>query len=387
MDGSSATTATTMTTLEQVMTQAYNVRVADGTWDRHFAGLIDLEAQPFCTGASNAWPTPVEEEETDGSDLLRVLDKGVFTCGRVANVKHVSNDPAADTPLIETGNATTNAVTGLVAEFWDSVVAAASDAMGTQIQLEWQLFESSQATLDAVRDGTVDAACGGWVPDATYNLPPSDDDEGIVVSRGYAFCMQTCPIYLRQTYIYTSTANSWDDLLMAMENGDVTDICVTGGTGREASCQHMLDLLANLEQEDIKCTGYGSDAYAQFAAGACQAVWRGAPPQDDQAELLNEIVIPMIHAEVAFFRSQDLVIVDDDSAMTTTTTKTSLEVAVTHVYESLLDDGVWNELYGDMLGLEPTNYCKGQADHWPVTEEPTPDSDLSAVIDRGTFRW
>lgn len=367
------------TTLEQLMTRAYNARVADGTWDDTFGDMPDIHQQAFCNGATDDWPIPPVES---GTDLERVVQAGVFKCGYVQNADYKSTNGET---LIASGEES-GTVQGLVVDYWNSMVNYASNAIGEDINLEWTLYSTPQEVLDALKTGGsdgIDAACGRWSPYGTYD--DSDLDEE--VARSVVFSYQTCPTYLQDTIVYTPSdggATTFEELLAAIDDGDVSDICVTGtpNGGTEANCQYTMNLYTE-EDDSVSCTGFGGDAFTALDAGdACEAVYGGVPPTTSS---YNRIVLPSPYSPVTFFRQKDLPpeqVVDEEPFVSS---KTSLELAITKSFGALVNNGQWGEVFGDIDGIDPSSFCYGDDDSWP-DQEPTEGSDLQAVIDRGTFR-
>lgn len=152
------------TSLEQLMTRAYNARVADSTFDDIFLGIEGMLPNSFCRGSVSDWPVPNVEEETD---LQRVIDAGVFRCGYVQNQRIASRDgdPDEEVVILQTGSEV-NEVEGAVVDWWNSLVSyAATEVDADQgLDVEWILFPSSQDVFDGLAQGAIDAACGPFAP-------------------------------------------------------------------------------------------------------------------------------------------------------------------------------------------------------------------------------
>lgn len=379
------------TTLEQLMTRAFNEKVSDGTWHRLFGSLSDIKPQPFCKGETDDWPIP--RIAGTGYDLARVVDAGTFKCGYVKNQLGTSADPSNNAVLLRTVE-TPESVSGLIPDQWTAIVGAASDAIGEPISLEWVLFDTSQAVFDGLRNGDIDAACGALSPDGVYAVTGGDaerhsdvfSEKPAAVARAAVFSAMACPTFLRETYAFAPAAaggiGTFEDLLAAVKGGAVTDICVGAapGGGTEATCNHLFDLFA--EGGEVTCTGYGRDAFLQLSAGRCQAVWY-ATPEAGTADDYSSFALPTLVSPVSFFRQTDLPPPEDPAA----SSKTSLELAVTKSFEALVGDGVWTETFGGLVGIQPTLFCNGDDVNWPADPTPEQGSDLKSVVDRGVFRW
>lgn len=360
-----------MTSLEQVMTRAYNARILDGTFDTIYSGLENVFPQPFCSGDISDWPLP---EVVPSTDLAAVLERGVFRCGWIENVHYVTTPENVVT--IASGNAT-NQVTGLMADWWLSIVDYVSEESGLGfLDLEWRLYPSSQASFEALAAGEVDALCASWAPDGVYKTP-----DGEAVARAALFSMQTCPTFLQQKFLFvpsTSPMTTFEELIAAINDGSVTDVCVTGiaGGGFETSCQNTLSLYAD---GTVTCTGFGEGSFAALGQGTCQAIWDGSPPDGEAANYIA-IPLPFFYAPTSYFRQADLPESDPPKSE-----QTSLELAVTKSFESIIEKGAWNELFDGLISIKPASFCFGDTAVWPLpaAEEGT---DLAAVLERGSLR-
>jgi len=176
------------TTLERVMTRAFNAKTADGTWQSIFGGYgSDLRPQSFCTGAYEQWPSYPTSAASDssnetsanvaGTDLERVVgtNGGVFRCGYLQSTEyHMFYNEETDenvdlirTPgppgedddpqQVDADGGFVGSATGLIADFWNEMAAF------NNMTVQWKLYPSSQATLTALNNGNIDAACGKYV--------------------------------------------------------------------------------------------------------------------------------------------------------------------------------------------------------------------------------
>jgi len=141
--------ASSMTTLEQLMTAAFNARVADGTWRRIFGGMLGIEPQPFCNGDVQPWLVP---PVGPGTDLERVVDAGMFRCGYIQNDQDSSLDGKV---LLESDY---DSVSGAIVDYWNEIVNYASDAISKPIQIEWVLYSTPGEVFSAIMSGDVDAS-------------------------------------------------------------------------------------------------------------------------------------------------------------------------------------------------------------------------------------
>ena len=313
------------TTLEQVVTKAFNVRVADGSWSM-LGGLVDTRLVSFCTGSAENWPLP---EVKPDSDLARVIDTGVFRCGYTQGVTFGSVNGEI---FIQTGTAT-NEVSGLAVDFWNVLMEEMSILLSTPIAAEWTLYPTSQDVLTALYNGEVDSACAYWAADSGWQRP-----NGQEVARGLAFSTMTCPTVLQFSTIFTlaeSGITSFDELVDAVDDGLATRICVSEapGGGFEMSCQNLMDEYA--PKGMVQCQGVGDQSFAQLTAGECIAVFEGIPPDD--ISNYNTFPQPDLLARVSFFRAFELVnrplTPATTSAAVWTSTSTSVEVTKTAASE------------------------------------------------------
>jgi len=364
------------TSLERVMTRAYQARIRDGTWRRVFGNSAssDLMPQPFCNGDVDAW-SPDDAQEGDnvladeqGTDLARVVETGVFTCGFLSNAKFEAKNPFlpeenATTLLIETGVFVDLLITGALVEYWESLVSYLSDVVGKEIDLQWNLFETEQTLFERLRDGNVDALCGSFAPDAKYLMESVEDPsefvdgkEAMVTYAPFSFRVMTCPSYLKQAYYYLrgdSGITTVEELRNAIATGRVSLFCVAGFK-TEPTVWDSLD------------------------QGFCQAVYDGVPPANNS---YVAIPAPLLQSPVSYFRSKDLPSLSSDgtgdassaeSSLKATTT-TTLETAVTRAYLELVDDSTWSNLFGGLQGVEGTDFCNApggnNAQFWPTPTE------------------
>lgn len=361
------------TSLEQLITRAFNARVADGTWASIYGSYDDLIEQPYCSGFVDDWLLP----EVTG-DLQRVLEKGVFTCGYSQNVNYEVAGSPENGILIRAGE-TPDTLTGMHVDWWESLIEYAGEAIDTPMQLEWKLYPSSQDAFTALYEGEIDAMCAQWAGDGTWMVPGLEES----YVRGVYFDVFTCPPFLQRKFVYTNvslgTFPTIESLADPIIDGRITDVCVTGtpGGGFEQSCENTIQLYTN---ETVRCTGYGADAFAEFLDGKCQAVWDGVPPPATFSRY-NAIELPYLYVPVYYFRQKDLPKSDPPKS-----SKTTLELAVTLAYERVIEKGVWDKLIGSVAGIETAGFCFGDSRNWPQPAV-VDGTDLAAVVNRGTFIW
>lgn len=359
------------TSLEFLMSRAYNGRVADGTWFQIFGDFPDLFPQSFCTGATENWPLPFDVE----GDLLRLIRSQVFNCGYVQNTTYYtgSNSPN-NSILIQTDAGST--VTGPIADFWSTLISYAAEAVNVSLTLNWKLFLTSDATFEALLNGEVDGVCGYSAPDGHFLYPGTNES----VSRSIVFSSQTCPTFFEQRYIYVNKTDNITTFPEFVDNLlNYSQICVTGTPrgGFVTSCDNSF-LPFN---EPVTCTGYGLGAFDAFFGGNCQAVWGGYPTAA-QAGQLTAIAMPDLYSPVSYFRQRDL-----PPQQPFISTKTSLEIVMTRAFEEMAFNGVWFNTFASLPGIKPTGFCNGDVDQWPIPIDVVPGSDLDTVLRNNTFRW
>jgi len=133
-------------------------------------------------------------------------------------------------PSISEDGIEETSTTGLVPDFWSVLVAGIGEDFGSDIELEWQLYDSSQDVFDALQNGEIDSACGYWFPQGQWRNPETD----AVLARPLAFSMQSCPTLIQTSYVYTSAdgdINSLESLTGAINSRDATApfrVCVAG---------------------------------------------------------------------------------------------------------------------------------------------------------------
>jgi len=197
---------------------------------------------------------------------------------------------------------------------------------------------------------------------------------------------------MQTRYVYApvdSDITTWDDVVSAINDGTVVDVCATGGPngGIEASCQNTMERYLTDESEAqqgraVNCTGNRQESFQNLEEGLCQLVWDGVPEDVRTRDEYNLIPFPFPYGMVSFFRQTDFV--EDETPPVTD--KTSLEVALTNSFEQLVTDGTWDALFAGIPGTEISGYCSGDSENWPLPD-PELDTDLQAVLDSGKFRW
>jgi len=333
------------TTLERLITRAFNARIQDGTWIERFGLIPNVDPQPTCGGTVDDWP--ISQEDGDG-DLLQVLESGVFKCGHIRNSKYVTGGNVTSVTLLETSD---TSASGAIADFFDDIVGYAGSEMGNRrLQVEWLLFDNAQETFDALQDGTIDAACGYWSGEASWD--PSEFDvsggssEG-TLSRAYYFNPMACRTFVQQKYLYAPFQGpeyrNFDELIQRGVNGrgNIRNVCVSGnaGGGFESDCQTTFNRYTDL----VTCTGVGTGTvpFEFLEAGDCEAVWDGAPPEPD---LFQAVEFPYLYAPVTYFRPTELVFTSPPTPPRTNLT--TLEVAMTRSFDYLVATGDWDDVFG-----------------------------------------
>lgn len=416
-----------MTSLEALFTRSYNELVVNGKWSQIFgpkssnsssSATYDISEQSYCIGSPEIWPLPRQLDPN--RDLQKVLNRGIFRCAYLQNVNYEVYDSTSGTnrPLIVTDS--NHTASGMVVDWWDALAEQASQTVnvlynGTyNITVEWNLYPTSQAALEAVYVGQADAACGYWAPDGSFTPPSSSNVTVPKVERSVSFHRFTCPTVSQQKYIYTLASDSgtgsittFDELITAFNNGQIssTSICVTGSPngGFATSCQNTFDQYAT---SNVTCEGLRSASFDGLQTGQCFAVWDGVPNVTSRS-LYNMIPMPApYYWPTSFFRQDDL---RNDTMPPGSgsvppalpngvrSSKTTLELAFTRAYEQLVFSGVSKEYFNsDVQGITNTSYCTGDYELWPMPSgfiptnpDGTPDitTDLQAVLDRKVFRW
>lgn len=287
---------TTMTTLEQLMTRAYQEKIQDGTWHSIFSDLELISPQPFCSGNTESWPWPkiqIGSETVGRSDLEKVITGRIFNCGYVKNIKFtaaqdmsdgvdgsMSSSSLRDVVLIETNE--THAE-GLLVDYWNAMIdyinkEAFKDVGEDPILLQWKLYDTPDEALEALLAGEIDAACARWDVEGNFKLSDVLSQE---VSRLYVMRAQTCPSYLSQTFSYARKRRGevpLSEFASAIENGRVRNVCVRSvpSGSLEESCETELNEYSTSQQ--VTCSGYGPTAIQPYFAGVCQAVWENYSP-------------------------------------------------------------------------------------------------------------
>jgi len=200
--------------------------------------------------------------------------------------------------------------------------------------------------------------------------------------------MMTCPTLLQQRYVYgpskgKNSFNSWNEFLQAVNDGDIESVCVAAG-GTTSDCQSAT--LGN-GGDKANCVGPYSNPFERLDDKECDAVWGGAFPPGDQdyAKDFNSVSLPNLRPLVSVFRQTDLADVSGEGKLDSS--KTTLEIAATRAFQSLVGDGTWQSVFGNIRGVDESGFCGGE-EYWPLPETDAVEvSDLRAVLNRGTFRW
>lgn len=395
-----ASTPVLPTSLEIIFTQAYQRAVGAGDWHTIFGSTgggvdgDDIHKDSFCTGGDPDDWAIAGGTINPGSDLEAVVQRGSFRCGVVQNADFRSSSGQV---LIQSGSAATATeppvVTGAIVDWFDIVAGYAGDALGTDIDIEWALYESSQATLDALKAGDIDSACGYWSPDGVW----TDSVTGNEIARGAAFSTQWCPTFIQQGYIYTAAAATesiltFNELVGSIVSEILNDpnavitICAPAlpDAGLVTTCQNTLNDYAKTTSKNVVCEGVGSSetAFSMLSNGDCMAVYSGHPGSDGDDSLYNKFPQPSVFPAVSFFRHKDLN--NNDNNM-----PTSLQLAVTRAFDDLVAMGTNADIFGNLADrYEATSFCTGNG-AWPVQNvdnESSSSSDLAKLLDRQVFR-
>jgi len=167
-----SSTSSSMTSLEQLATRAFNAKIADGTWRRLFGATADTRPpQPYCNGVvDNSWPVVPSSAVVPGSDLERAARTGKFRCAFVAPYSLRSSDNTT-VLLLETqvlpsddddddsgvAGSSSNRVSGIIHEYWREMTEYIGTVVGSTLELEWKLYATSREVLEAVANGEADA--------------------------------------------------------------------------------------------------------------------------------------------------------------------------------------------------------------------------------------
>jgi len=287
------------TSLEQAFFAAFNERVQDGTWGAvigyPYSGLFGGN---LCMGdLSNAQYPTVQH----GTDLNHVLQTGQFTCGYNHGLRQYSSDGQI---LLDT---TGSVAIGKIVDLFSFLAISISAHYGPAVNVVWDTNMSSpDGVLNAVLNGTYDAACGALSPGATFVF------EGETVPRSYYMSLFQCFTYFFPPLITTLSGadiSSFTDIVDAIESAELTSstfrICTTGTPdgGLTQICTGTLIPYVSSYQ----CVGLGLLAYPDLNSGYCDAVW-GSPPIDtptDPKQHYVSFTAPIIASEGSFFRSED----------------------------------------------------------------------------------
>lgn len=131
------------------------------------------------------------------------------------------------------------------------------------------------------------------------------------------------PTYLSEAFSYDGNRRGTTPLsefATDVENGSVKSVCVrsTPDGQLEDSCEAELNQYTTTQR--VTCTGFGPAAFQPYLAGTCQAVWEEYSP-------------------ISYFRQYDLYLTENQEMPPSR--KTSLEIATTHVFHSLIYDLTW----------------------------------------------
>jgi len=140
------------TSLEVAAINAYESLVGSDRWFDFFGGISGIEPTDYCTGQPQYWPPPVVPETK--SDLAKMLDNGIFTCGYSENFVAYASDGQV---LIDSRNGN---ITGLIPSFWAALVQQIGASYNKDLALVWVITNSSKAVFDLLNDGVIDSACG-----------------------------------------------------------------------------------------------------------------------------------------------------------------------------------------------------------------------------------
>jgi len=391
------------TTLEQALTHAYNLQIADGTWARTFgrSSLSDFRADNFCTGSVEGWPIPTVEPGTDlarvifgndagadpaadGASTSSAANNSTFHCGFLEDIKFAT--PTGEV-MILTSKADNGTVTGAVVDFWEGLVEKLGAMYETELTLQWKLYPSAQDVLDALQSGELDAGCGFWSSDGTWTDPATGNE----VARGLAFSVHTCPIAIQTEFIWAlndSNITKFQDLIDRIKAGEVTRVCssTSPGGGTETYCRNTLQLYS--KSDNSTCEGVRAAAFAQVMAGNCSAVWAGLPTPEE-IEFFQFFPQPTATARVTYLRSTDLQNMKAQHYPGDATgryfERTTLEQAIIRVFNEKVSDGSYVAAISGLTGIESVSFCVGSYDSW-LLPKPMEGSDLKAVLDRGVFR-
>ena len=380
-----------------------------GDWTDIFETLDDIRKDSFCKGSDpdESWVAPAAVQS--GSDLSNVVRRGTFRCGAVRNSNFTTSSGQVLLRTTAGGeDGLEESTDGAIVDWWDALAERAANTLGSSIDIEWRLFDTSQAALEALANGQVDAGCGYYAPDGKFSV--GNDNEPL--ARGAAFSAQWCSTFLQTGYLYAPVAGdgtgigTFEELIASIEAADTADtatICVDAGpdAGLVASCQSTFD--SYVQNGNVVCSGVGpSQAFAQVLSGGCVAAYSfGSPGDGAVADLLSRFPQPTIFAPVSFFRRNDLNQQLQESTKYAPSSEenifdkapdfrrpnnnpTSLQLAVTRAFDDLVASGMYADVFGDLVDRDPMSFCTGSRS-WPA-QIPKPGSDLAKLLGRRKFR-
>lgn len=364
------------TTLEIMFSRAQNTLVEDGTWASIFGNLVGVYSDAYCTGGPQYWPVsgPIL-----GTDLALVVTSSVFKCGMVKNTLELDN---AGNIILQTDD---SGASGPIVVWWDALAAEVSRVLQmTNIEVEWEIYITSQEALTALYLGGVDALCSYGTPYGVW-IPTNSSDP---IPTALAFSTQHCTTLVQRELIYVPAGRnitSFDELLVKiLESPGEKNVCAAGSTGGsdQVICQSTWDQYLTNNQTDnatVTCVGAGNESFNSTLNGTCYAAWSGYP--GDQIDLFDPgFEQPVVYSPVSFFRQADLVNGTSDGYEYVQTT---LEIAVTRSFNNLIQSGVYASYFEySTLDSAPLTSCIGQP--WPLPDA-LPGSDLAAVLANKVF--
>lgn len=127
--------------------------------------------------------------------LCWVVSHTLFVCsGATDNYEWYS----ADGTLIGRWFGADN-ITGRGPELWKSVMKELSIVTGSEIALEYKLYESTDEVFEALYNGEIDSACGDYLPSGAWTHTVVESE----VARPLAFSAMQCPELMSSTYLFT----------------------------------------------------------------------------------------------------------------------------------------------------------------------------------------
>jgi hypothetical protein len=289
-----------ITSLQQAFYAAFNARVQDGTWTSVIGyPSSGLFGGNLCLGDLSDAEYPEVEE---GTDLAYVLQTGQFICGYNSNLKQYASDGQV---LLDTTGPTAR---GKIVDLFAFLGISISAHYGPQVNVVWNTnLSTTNAVLNAVINGTFDAACGALSPGASFVY------EGETVPRAYYMSLFQCFTYFQPPLMTTlsgSNVGSFADVITAIETADQSSttfrICTTGSPegGLTQTCTGTIIQYVS----GYSCTGLGTQAYRDLNSGYCDAVW-GNPPTatpTDPKQYYVSFNAPVVASQGTFFRPDDI---------------------------------------------------------------------------------